>query len=218
MSKRISLDLSRSQSEENNYNYFSPVKSKSNEWLEIITKQLNINKNNLPFVLLTVGSLTYFGITDPAFVCILGMITILFMGAWQISRIIPMLNYWIGTKISFWHVSVLILGGVMLLSSADFSPAHAVFLDKLEGAVNSLVGETGIDTAVISNLFNMIRIVFLLLVVAAGLYAYNQAQQGNDWRPIVTQIALAISVVIAIDLLSALFVAGTPAGEGGTGV
>jgi hypothetical protein len=202
MSKRISLYLSRSQSEENNYNYFSPVKSKSNEWLEIITKQLNINKSNLPFVLLAAGSLTYFGITDPAFVCILGMITILFMGAWQISRAIPLLNYWLGTKISFWHVSVLIIGGVMFLSSADFSPAHAVFLDKLEGAVNSLVGETGIDTAVISNLFNMIRIVFLLLVVAAGLYAYNQAQQGNDWRPIVTQIALAISVVIAIDLLS----------------
>jgi hypothetical protein len=209
MNRRINLGLSRSKSQENNYDYqsFSPVESKPNEWLEIITKQFNLNKNNLPYALFTAGSLIYFSITDPAFVCIVGILTIFFMGAWQISRAVPILNNWIGTKISFWHVSVLILGGVILLSAAPFAPAHALFLSKLEGAVITLVGTTGVDTAVITSLFNMIRIIFLLLVVAAGLYAYNQAQQGNDWRPIVVQIALAIAVVISIDLLSGLFIA-----------
>jgi hypothetical protein len=206
MTKQTKFNPLHNISQNNYYENLSSKKTEKNEWLNIIIKQFNLNKNNFPYALLTAGSLIYFGITDPVFVCIVGAITILFIGAWQISRVVPLLNRWIGTKISFWHVSVLILGGVMLLSSADLSPAHAVFLDKLEGAVNDLVGNTGIDTAVISNLFNMIRIIFLLLVVAAGLYAYNQAQQGNDWRPIVVQIALAISVVIAIDLLSALFV------------
>jgi hypothetical protein len=196
---------------------FSEEKYEKNEWLDIIIKQFNLNKNNLPFALLTAGSLVYFSITDPAFVCAVGMLTIFFMGAWQISRAVPLLNYWFGTKISFWHVSVLILGGVMLLSSAAFAPAHALFLSKLENAITDLVGNTGVDTGVITSLFNLIRIIFLLLVVAAGLYAYNQAQQGNDWRPIVVQISLAIAVVVAIDLLSLLFVGGGTTGAGTNG-
>lgn len=46
----------------------------------------------------------------------------------------------------------------------------------------------------------------LLLVAAASLFAYNQAQQGNDWRPIVTQVGLAFSIVIAIDVITFIFV------------
>ncbi|MEQ9671088.1 MAG: hypothetical protein RLO19_22390 [Coleofasciculus sp. G2-EDA-02] len=44
------------------------------------------------------------------------------------------------------------------------------------------------------------------LVAAAALFAYNQAQQGNDWRPIVTQIALAFGIVIALDVVTFLFI------------
>jgi hypothetical protein len=207
MTKPNKINLNSTNFQDNYYETFPSTKYEKNEWLNIITRQFNLNKNNLPYALFTAGSLIYFFITDPAFVCVVGILTIFFMGAWQISRAVPILNKWIGTKIGFWHVSVLILGGVMLLSSATFAPAHALFLSKLEGAVTTLVGTTGVDTAVITSLFNMIRIIFLLLVVAAGLYAYNQAQQGNDWRPIVVQIALAIAVVISIDLLSGLFIA-----------
>jgi hypothetical protein len=67
---------------------------------------------------------------------------------------------------------------------------------------------------VIDLIFNLIRGAFLLLVAAASLFAYNQAQQGNDWRPIVTQVGLAFAIVIAIDVVTFLFVGD---GTGATG-
>ncbi len=63
-----------------------------------------------------------------------------------------------------------------------------------------------IDDSVITLIFNLIRGVFLLLVAAASLFAYNQAQQGNDWRPIIVQIGLAFGIVIAIDIVTFLFI------------
>jgi hypothetical protein len=40
------------------------------------------------------------------------------------------------------------------------------------------------------------------LVGVAALFAYNQAQQGNDWRVIATQAGLAIGIILVIDLSS----------------
>lgn len=70
----------------------------------------------------------------------------------------------------------------------------------------STAGGQSISPEVIKLIFNLIRGAFLLLVAAASLFAYNQAQQGNDWRPIVTQAALAFAIVIAIDVITFLFV------------
>ena len=52
-----------------------------------------------------------------------------------------------------------------------------------------------------------------MLVASASLFAYNQAQQGNDWRPIVTQVGLAFAIVIAIDVITFIFIGnGTTTG------
>jgi hypothetical protein len=75
-------------------------------------------------------------------------------------------------------------------------------------------GET-VSPEVIKLIFNLIRGVFLLLVAAAALFAYNQAQQGNDWRPIVTQVGLAFAIVIAIDVVTFLFVGNGTGAAGG---
>ncbi|MGL5793010.1 MAG: hypothetical protein ACRC06_01135 [Waterburya sp.] len=202
--KRINLLNSNTTKKDYHFKNLSDSKKDTNDWLEIIKNQLNINKNNLPFALLTGAALVYFGIHDTLFVCTLGAIAILFMGMWQISRAIPIVNRFVGSKISFWHVCVLILGTVMALS--QFEPAHALFLDKLQTAVEGTISASGnIDKTIITNLFNLIRVIFLFLVVGAGIFAYSQAQQGNDWRPIIIQVGLAIAVVIVIDLLSVLF-------------
>ncbi len=86
-------------------------------------------------------------------------------------------------------------------------------MKKLAEGASSAGGEA-IDAEVIELIFNLIRGAFLLLVAAASLFAYNQAQQGNDWRPIVTQVALAFAIVIAIDVITFLFV-GNGGGGGG---
>ncbi|NJL40475.1 MAG: hypothetical protein HC899_29840, partial [Leptolyngbyaceae cyanobacterium SM1_4_3] len=72
-----------------------------------------------------------------------------------------------------------------------------------------------LDANVVGLIFNLIRGVFLLLVAAAALFAYNQAQQGNDWRPIVTQVGLAFAIVIAIDVVTFIFVGNGTGTAGG---
>jgi hypothetical protein len=70
-----------------------------------------------------------------------------------------------------------------------------------------------LDANVVGLTFNLIRGAFLLLVASASLFAYNQAQQGNDWRPIVTQVGLAFAIVIAIDVITFIFIGnGTTTG------
>lgn len=100
-------------------------------------------------------------------------------------------------------------------------PANAVFLSGLEKFVTELASQTGaggeqsVSPEAIALVFNLIRAVFLILVGVAALFAYNQAQQGNDWRPIATQAGLAIGIVLAIDVITFLFVGdGTGGGTG----
>ena len=145
----------------------------------------------------------------------------MFFGLWQITRSVPILEKLLGSKIRFWHLAVAVITVTMFLNNFQ-TPAQAIFLSGLQAFMTNLASEAGaagggtaIDESTIVLIFNAIRGVFLLLVAAAALFAYNQAQQGNDWRPIVTQIALAFGIVIAIDVVTFLFVgdgSGTTAG------
>ena len=141
----------------------------------------------------------------------------MFLSLWHLTRAIPIVERYIGCKIRFWHIATAIITSTALCSVLD-SPANALFLSGLEEFMQELAegassaGGEAIDAEVIELIFNLIRGAFLLLVAAASLFAYNQAQQGNDWRPIVTQVALAFAIVIAIDVITFLFV-GNGGGE-----
>ena len=127
------------------------------------------------------------------------------------ARTIPIIEGIINGKIRLWHLISLIISLTVILSVWE-TPAHAVFLSGLEDFFRELATEVSsagggsIDDSVITLIFNLIRGVFLLLVAAASLFAYNQAQQGNDWRPIIVQIGLAFGIVIAIDIVTFLFI------------
>lgn len=184
-----------------------------NRWLT----QQKINLGDLLFIAICMAVLIYFTIRQPFFITILGCSSIVFLSLWHIVRAIPIVEQYIGSKIRFWHVTTAIITATALCSVLD-SPANAIFLSGLEVFMQQLAqgaaaaGGQPISTEVITLIFNLIRGAFLLLVAAASLFAYNQAQQGNDWRPIVTQVALAFSIVIAIDVITFLFVGN------GTGV
>jgi len=128
---------------------------------------------------------------------------------------------YVGSKIRFWHVATAILTSTVVASV--IAPADAFFLSGLEAFFQKLAtestgagGTASVQPATITLIFNMIRGIFLLLVAAAGLFAYNQAQQQNDWRPIVVQIGLAFAIVLAVDVITMLFIGdGTGAGAGG---
>lgn len=182
-------------------------------------KQHKIRPGDFLFIGICLASLVYFTIHDPLLIATLGCSSILFLSLWHITRAIPLVERYIGCKIRFWHITTAIITSTALCSVLD-SPANAIFLSGLEEFMKKLAegassaGGQAIDAQVIELIFNLIRGAFLLLVASASLFAYNQAQQGNDWRPIVTQVALAFAIVIAIDVITFLFV-GNGGGGGG---
>lgn len=174
-------------------------------------KEHKINPGDLLFIGICLTSFAYFTAREPILIATLGCSSIVFLSLWHTAKAIPIVERYIGCKIRFWHVATAIITSTTLCSVLD-SPANAIFLSGLEEFMNELAegsssaGGEAIDSEVIELIFNLIRGAFLLLVAAASLFAYNQAQQGNDWRPIVTQVALAFAIVIAIDVITFLFI------------
>ena len=197
---------------------FPPAKGSQSPAFQFL-KQHKIRPGDFLFIGICLASLVYFTIHDPLLIATLGCSSILFLSLWHITRAIPLVERYIGCKIRFWHIATAIITSTALCSVLE-SPANAIFLSGLEEFMKELAegassaGGEAIDAEVIELIFNLIRGAFLLLVASASLFAYNQAQQGNDWRPIVTQVALAFAIVIAIDVITFLFV-GNGGGGGG---
>ncbi len=183
-------------------------------------KNLKINSTDLIFIFLSLAIGIYLLATKPIFVTILGCASIVFLSMGYVIRTVPILEKYLGRKIRFWHIVSVIITITALLDTLA-TPAQAIFLSGLENFFVTLAqqssqaggGATTLDANVVGLTFNLIRGAFLLLVASASLFAYNQAQQGNDWRPIVTQVGLAFAIVIAIDVITFIFIGnGTTTG------
>ncbi|MBD2200550.1 MULTISPECIES: hypothetical protein [Calothrix] len=177
-------------------------------------KNLNINHNDILLIFISLAIVIYLLATKPIFITILGCTSIVLLSIGYVIQTLPILEKYLGRKIRFWHIIVAIITVTALLDTFA-TPAQAIFLSGLESFFNNLAQQSSqagggststLDTNVVALTFNLIRGAFLLLVAAASLFAYNQAQQGNDWRPIVTQVGLAFSIVIAIDVITFIFV------------
>jgi len=172
----------------------------------------NIKTQDLPFITICLSAILYFTVKNPLFITAFGCFTILFLSAWHLAQIVPIIEHYISGKIRFWHIVSLILAATAFVSILP-TPAHAIFLSGLEDFFKELVqgaqsgaGSATLTPEVVGLIFNLIRGAFLLIVAASSLFAYNQAQQGNDWRPIVTQVGLSFAIVIAIDIVTYIFV------------
>lgn len=193
------------------HRYLLPTAKGSKGPAHQFLKEHKINPGDLLFIGICLTSFAYFTAREPILIATLGCSSIVFLSLWHTAKAIPIVERYIGCKIRFWHVATTIITSTALCSVLD-SPANAIFLSGLEEFMNELAegassaGGEAIDSEVIELIFNLIRGAFLLLVAAASLFAYNQAQQGNDWRPIVTQVALAFAIVIAIDVITFLFI------------
>ena len=175
-------------------------------------KKHKVTAVDLSFITISLGTITYLTFQSPLFIATLLCTAVFFLSFWQIVKTIPILSRFIGCRIRFWHIVTAIITVTWLLNLAE--PAHALFLSRLEDFITDIAttastigedGEAAISADVITLIFNLIRGVFLLAVAAASLFAYNQAQQGNDWRPIVSQVGLAFGIVIAVDVVTFLF-------------
>jgi hypothetical protein len=168
-------------------------------------KRLPIHPRDFPFIIICLGASIYLTLKDPVFITTLASFSIPLLSLWHIAK-------GSGFPLRFWHIALTILTATLTFSLFE-TPAHAIFLSGLEEFFKELAqgvqsGGSGatITDDVIELIFNLIRGVFLLIVAGASLFAYNQAQQGNDWRPIVSQVGLAFAIVIAVDIITFLFV------------
>ncbi|AFZ60992.1 hypothetical protein H6G54_29335 [Anabaena cylindrica FACHB-243] len=176
-------------------------------------KNQKINRTDLIFIVIALAMGIYLLATKPIFMTILGCASIIFLSMEYVIRTVPILEHYLGRKIRFWHLVTAIIAVTAVLDTFA-TPAHAIFLSGLEQFFVTLAqqssqaggGTNTLDANVVGLTFNLIRGAFLLLVAAASLFAYNQAQQGNDWRPIVTQVGLAFAIVIAIDVITFIFI------------
>ena len=115
------------------------------------------------------------------------------------------INYITGGKVSIRTIALIIATSIMTIFLSQ--PAHAVILTDMEAFLVQLAADAGtsISADQVALVFTLMRALFLVLIVIAALFAYNQAQQGNDWRPIATQAGMAIGVLIGIDVITNLF-------------
>ena len=125
--------------------------------------------------------------------------------AFGIGAIAIVFTHMTRRRIKIKTLALMVATGMMTLYMSQ--PAHAVILTDMEAFMVDLAADAGtsITADQVGLIFTLMRAVFLILIVIAALFAYNQAQQGNDWRPIATQAGMAIGVLISLDAITNLF-------------
>jgi len=178
---------------------------KKTSWLGKLKKQFKLSNLDILCLLACSGGLVYLAVKESLLFCLFATGGLVFFSLNWLLQKVPIFGKKIGIKFHFWHFAVILTALTMLLSTFTM-PAQALFLKGLEDFLTTtLTASTDITGAQITLTFNLIRAIFLILVGVAALFAYNQAQQGSDWRPIATQVAMAFGIIIAIDVITALF-------------
>ena len=169
-----------------------------------LMKYLKIRPSDLPYAAGLAAGVVYLSINEAFFVFVLASLALVFGTMYYCAKVMPILEETIGHHISIWHVGVLVLGLTMVLGMLQ--PANALFLQDLENRVTDVIAGTGsaLPADSVALIFDLLRVTFVLFVVAAGIFAFVQAQQGNDPRPIIGTIVIAFGTIMGIDVLTVL--------------
>ena len=149
----------------------------------------------------------YSAITEPFISCLFLLGIAVFFAGQKIMEFVPALSKCSGFKVRLWQGGLVVLVAIALLSAVEL-PSQALFLSGLEKYITTTVAASAgdLDASVVSLVFNSIRAIFLILASVAALYAYNQAQQGNDWRPIASTVGMGFGIVFVIDVITFAFI------------
>ena len=169
-----------------------------------LMKYLKIRPSDLPYAAGLAVGVVYLSINEAFFVFVLASLALVFGAMYYCAKVMPILEETIGHHISIWHVGVLVLGLTMVLGMLQ--PANALFLQDLENRVTDVIAGTGsgLPAESVALIFDFLRVTFVLFVVAAGIFAFVQAQQGNDPRPIIGTIVIAFGTIMGVDVLTVL--------------
>jgi hypothetical protein len=182
------------------------AKPQAPELVAILPSFLKPQPSDWPFIVLCLAISLYLLFSQPFVVALMLCAGLVHLSLTVIAKAIPQLQCLISSKIRIWHVATVIGAIVLLLNTFD-APAQALFLNSLETFITQIAQQSGnsVSAAAIKLIFNILRGVFVLAVIVLALFAYSQAMQGNDWRPIGGTIAIAFGIVLAIDVLTYLF-------------
>jgi hypothetical protein len=201
---QIKFDSPDRQSSNSRYDReLIPTKHKSN-WLAQLQRTFKLTKTDLVVLGILASGSVYMSFTEPFLSCLILATFLFYYCVSNLLNLVPQINKRLGLQIKLWHLVVLVFTVVSLLS-IFYAHAHAFFLSNLETFVKGLADDQEVSDTMITAIFNAIRAIFLVLIAVAALFAYNQAQQGNDWRPIATQVGMAFGIVISIDVITRLF-------------
>ncbi|MEP0913753.1 hypothetical protein NDI45_22825 [Leptolyngbya sp. GB1-A1] len=95
-------------------------------------------------------------------------------------------------------------------------PASAQFFNALEAATLEVVAasNSGIDEAVITGVFILVRVLVVLAFVAGAVGMLVQMFRGGDWQPMLTLIGIGMAFVIGVEIISNLMLGGLAANAG----
>ena len=182
----------------------APSKIATQKPVNSLMKYLQIRQGDLPYAVGVAVGVVYLAVSDAFFVFVVASLSLVFGAMYYCARIIPFLEKTIGHRISIWHLGVLVLGLTMVFGMLE--PANALFLQDLQNKVTDVIAGTssGIPASSVALIFDFLRVAFVLFVVAAGIFAFVQAQQGNDPRPIIGTIVIAFGTIMGVDVLTVL--------------
>jgi len=160
----------------------------------------------LSLIGLSIGFI-YLAVKDTPTFTVVSLLGLVFIACYQISQVLPAIENYFKKRFSFWQIAA--VGMAITIVLCNFHPAHALFLQDLETKVTTVIAGTssGIPASSVALMFNLLRVVFVFMVVASAIYAYVQAQQGNDARPIIMNVLIGFATVMAIDVVT-VFIAG----------
>lgn len=203
----------------NQYQYLTQGRNPSQKrfFLKNLMKRYKLKIQDILCLFFITLAAAYYTYTMPVAIGAFLTIGALYVSIWNAAKTLPFFEKTIGIKIRWWHVIAAIIATTTVAGTVLHpEPGHALFLDSLEQFTIDLIndsspgsGDTAIDEDAIGLVFNTIRVVFLLSVAAAALFAFNQAQQGNDWRPIIGQVGIAFAAVIAVDVITYFVIGGS---------
>jgi hypothetical protein len=113
--------------------------------------------------------------------------------------------------------TICIVGGTLVFAAIALhgDPAHAQLFNKAEQQTNSIFGQY-LDASIVKFMFGLLRVVVWISAVGFVLFAVYQAQQGEQWQPLMQDAFIVIAAVVVVEGLSSLFFGGG-AGGGAAG-
>jgi hypothetical protein len=142
----------------------------------------------------------YYTILQPIFLIEALVLFVCLPQAFKLPTPLSQIQLW-GIKVKFQYILGVILSLAFVLLAND--RAYAFLFNNIETSVTDVMTQSGFtDTAFITTLFTLVRLVVVFGIVGGIVAAAVQAVRGNEVMPIIICLFIGVATVIAIEAFS----------------